>query len=67
MALYEGQTLKKRLEEGALPLSEALDVLRQMSKGLEAAHNAGIVHRDIKPANVMLTRLPDTARAYFGA
>jgi TolB-like protein/Flp pilus assembly protein TadD/tRNA A-37 threonylcarbamoyl transferase component Bud32 len=55
MALYEGQTLKKRLEEGALPLSEAVDVLRQMSKGLEAAHNAGIVHRDIKPANVMLT------------
>jgi serine/threonine protein kinase/tetratricopeptide (TPR) repeat protein len=55
MALYEGQTLKKRLEEGALPLSEAVEVLRQMSKGLEAAHNAGIIHRDIKPANVMLT------------
>src|SRR5262249_32447029 len=54
MALYEGQTLKKRLEEGALPLWEAVDVLRQMSKGLEAAHHAGIIHRDIKPANVML-------------
>lgn len=55
MALYEGETLKQRLEKGRLPLGEALDVLRQISLGLEAAHRAGIMHRDIKPANVMMT------------
>ena len=55
MALYEGETLKKRLERGALPVEEALGVLRQVAQGLEAAHRAGIIHRDIKPANVLLT------------
>src|SRR5262249_5729064 len=55
MALYEGQTLQQRLEKGRLGVEEALDVLRQVALGLEAAHRAGIVHRDIKPANVLIT------------
>ncbi len=55
MALYEGETLKKRLERGALPVDEALGILRQVAQGLEAAHRAGIVHRDIKPANILMT------------
>src|SRR5216683_2514777 len=55
LALYEGETLKKRLERGALPAQEALGILRQVAQGLEAAHRVGIVHRDIKPANVLLT------------
>src|SRR5215813_3470437 len=55
MALYEGETLKQRLQSGPLPVSEAQDVLRQMALGLEAAHRAGIIHRDIKPANVIRT------------
>jgi len=55
MALYEGETLKQRLEKGRLGVQEALEVLRQAALGLEAAHRAGIVHRDIKPANVLIT------------
>src|SRR5262249_59445142 len=53
MALYEGETLKQRLEKGRLGVQEALELLRQVALGLEAAHRAGIVHRDIKPANVL--------------
>jgi TolB-like protein/Flp pilus assembly protein TadD len=58
MALYEGETLKARLaREGRLPLSEALEIARQVAEGLGCAHAAGIVHRDLKPGNMML--LPD--------
>ncbi len=55
MALYDGETLKQRLEKGRPPVDEAIGILRQVALGLEAAHSAGIVHRDIKPANILRT------------
>jgi formylglycine-generating enzyme required for sulfatase activity/dienelactone hydrolase len=66
MALYEGETLKRRLEKGRLGVEEALEVLRQVSVGLEAAHRAGIVHRDIKPANVLITNTGTVKILDFG-
>ena len=50
----EGQTLRRRIEDGRLPLLEALDIAAQTADALAAAHAAGIVHRDIKPENLML-------------
>ena len=55
MAYYEGQTIKRHLEQGLLPVDEALDIAIQIAKGLVRAHAAGIVHRDIKPANLIVT------------
>jgi len=52
----DGQTLRERLRDGRLELSEALDLAIQTASALSAAHEAGIVHRDIKPENVMVRR-----------
>jgi serine/threonine protein kinase/Tol biopolymer transport system component len=54
MALCEGDTLKRRIERGPLPLAEAVDIAAQIAGGLAAAHAKGIVHRDVKPANVII-------------
>ena len=53
--LLEGETLRKRLESGALPQRKALDCAVQIARGLAAAHAKGIVHRDLKPENVIVT------------
>jgi serine/threonine protein kinase/tetratricopeptide (TPR) repeat protein len=53
--LLEGQTLRVRLEGGALPVRKALDHALQVVHGLAAAHDKGIVHRDLKPENVFVT------------
>ncbi len=54
MALYEGQTLKEKLEDGPLPVEEAADIARQVAEGLAAAHEKDVIHRDIKPANIFM-------------
>ena len=55
MAYYNGETLKKRIEDGPLPVSDVLDIGSQIISGLIKAHKEGIVHRDLKPANLMIT------------
>jgi serine/threonine protein kinase len=55
LELIEGETLKARLDRGALAVEEALAMSRQIAEGLEIAHEKGIVHRDLKPGNIMIT------------
>ncbi|MFT5232034.1 MAG: serine/threonine protein kinase/Tol biopolymer transport system component [Candidatus Krumholzibacteriia bacterium] len=52
MELIEGEDLAQRLARGPLPLEDALHIAREISVGLEAAHEKQIVHRDLKPANI---------------
>jgi predicted ATPase len=54
MELVEGRSLRERLAAGPLPVHETLSVMRQVVRGLEAAHAKDVIHRDLKPANVML-------------
>ena len=53
--LLEGNTLRGRLESGALSVRKAIDYGVQIARGLGAAHDGGIVHRDLKPENLFVT------------
>lgn len=55
--LLEGETLRQKMSQNALTLSEILDIAAQTANALTAAHRANIIHRDIKPENIMI--LPD--------
>lgn len=55
MEYLSGQTLKELIrQEGPMPLSRAVDILRQVGGALDAAHAEGVVHRDLKSDNIML-------------
>jgi Tol biopolymer transport system component len=55
LELIEGPTLEDRMKEGAVPVTEALTIARQIAEAVESAHETRVVHRDLKPANVKLT------------
>ncbi|MFD8102305.1 serine/threonine-protein kinase [Nocardia fluminea] len=48
MELIDGTDLATRLQQGPLPISEAVGVIAQIADALDAVHAAGLVHRDIK-------------------
>lgn len=55
MEFVDGENLSSLLRRiGRLPADKALDIARQVSAGLAAAHEKGVLHRDLKLANVML-------------
>ena len=54
--LLDGETLRARLKNGALPLRSAVDIASQITHGLSAAHEQGMVHRDLKPENLFISR-----------
>lgn len=57
MEYVEGETLHRLLRrEGTLPVNRAVNLLRQIAEGVDAAHEAGILHRDLKPANIFITK-----------
>jgi serine/threonine protein kinase/tetratricopeptide (TPR) repeat protein len=55
MPYVQGTSLAAVLKKhGAVPVSRALSLAKQIVSGLGAAHEAGVVHRDLKPENIMV-------------
>jgi len=55
MEYIEGRHLKQLLKKrGKLTISEAVDIMMQLTDGLSVAHDHYIIHRDIKPQNIMI-------------
>ena len=56
-------TLADRLKKKPLPLADAVDVVVQVGRGLQALHRRGLLHRDVKPANVLFRSTDEGERA----
>ena len=55
MEYIEGKHLKNLLKKrGKLTISEAVDIMLQITDGMSVAHDSYIIHRDIKPQNIMI-------------
>src|SRR6266404_9873852 len=66
MEYVEGQSLSSRLNNGPIPVPEALSYLDQVLDALSYAHHQHVIHRDIKPANMMLTPAGNVKLMDFG-
>ncbi|MEO9321935.1 serine/threonine-protein kinase [Nocardioides sp. C4-1] len=61
MAYADQGTLTDRLAQGGVTVPQALEVVTQVGRGLQALHDRGILHRDVKPANVLFRTVDPSA------
>ncbi len=54
MPYIEGESLRRRVALGPLPVQEVAVILRDVSRALAYAHERGVIHRDIKPDNILV-------------
>ncbi len=66
MRYLEAGTLKYRMVEGPLPLSEVNRIIGQVGSALDYAHRMGVIHRDVKPTNILLDAEGDAFLTDFG-
>jgi eukaryotic-like serine/threonine-protein kinase len=59
MEFLNGTDLGEVVQQGQLPVEDAVDYLIQACDAMVEAHAAGIVHRDLKPSNLFLSRRND--------
>ncbi len=55
MELIDGMPLQRYMKDHTVKKPQMFDIVYQLCKGLEHAHQNGIIHRDVKPSNIMMT------------
>ncbi len=66
MEYLAGGSLAALLDDNRLPVRRAVELVRQVALGVQAAHDKGILHRDLKPGNVLLDEQGNARVADFG-
>jgi len=67
MEMVNGRNLKEYLRKPrVLTLDHLLDIAVDILKGLDAAHQRGLVHRDLKPANILISDTGQVKLMDFG-
>ena len=66
MEFVEGRTVGEYLDQGPVPLQNAVGICLEVLSALDYAHSRGIVHRDIKPSNIMITTQGQVKLMDFG-
>src|SRR5437667_3934177 len=54
MEYCEGETLTQRMRRRPLEAADFMSIARQITSGIVAAHDGGVIHRDVKPANIII-------------
>ncbi len=66
MEYLERGSLAERLQQGPIPVAEAVSLFHDVAMGLVHAHGKGVLHCDVKPANVLLDQDGRPRLADFG-
>lgn len=67
MEYVEGMTLKQLIKKrGSISLSEAIDIMLQITDGIKEAHDSYIIHRDLKPQNILIKENGEIKITDFG-
>jgi serine/threonine-protein kinase len=56
LEFVDGVSLHKKIDGTPQPPRQAAEFALQMARGMEAAHQKGVIHRDLKPANILVTK-----------
>jgi len=66
MELIDGPSLRDRIRQRTLQLSEVIRIASEVGEGLRSAHERGVVHRDINSSNILLTSTGQVKITDFG-
>lgn len=66
MELVDGSPLSKLIKDGELSLRESLELVEEVARAVEHAHNQGVIHRDLKPGNILVDRNGEPHLTDFG-